>query len=482
MTKRRTKYANGTGAAGYLVSPAETMADYDIMLAKADKAANSDPALAITALGSQLLTAGLPYMQGMALPKPTAAYGKSNATGKIEAEAGEVVETPAGVPTELKGRKHEEGGVPLDVPGGTLIFSDRIMKDGKTMADRKKAREAKLNNISKLLVHTDKAISNTANRTKENLDREEAEDLKTQELFENFSNMFAWGTGRRGVGPNVLPMAPTSEEFPNLLNGYQEDIFDPSGVLKTAPIAVNPVEGQAITEDVLPEEALLSPETQAYIPQKKNTAGAFPSPTAGDLTGLIGDMISTFGPMKNTMENRAGDTKNINAFKDFGKDALKTNEGQLELIASQKANALRKNVDKAMTSKRADRNGARGINTQRALDLAIDSNVMDADSKVADVFSGATMGVLDKKAQLENMQDQVVMSGEQARDLGDRQDRDNFYTQKATDIATMGTGLQQTGKDINQILKNPAMLNLLNEMSKYFTVDARGNMVAKPAI
>jgi len=479
MGKRRKMYANGTGAAGYLQSPDETMADYNIMIAKADLAANSNPGLAIAALGSQLLTSALPAMQGIAAgPTPTAANGTSNAVGQIEAEGGEVVEAPGGKPTELKGPKHESGGVDMNVPAGTLIFSDRIMKDGKTMAERKKAREAKAASLEKLLVHTDKAISNTATRTKENLDREEAEDLRTQELFNNFANTFAYGTG-----PNRLPYPELAVDgFPSLVNGFEGDVFDPSSVLPIAPIAVNPEEGLAITGATLPEEAPLTPETLAYKPKATNKLGTLPTPTAGDITGLVGDLISTFGPMRNTLENRAGDTKNVNSFKDFGKDALETNAGQLALIASQKANALRNNSDKAMTSKRAARNGARGINTQRAMDLAIDSNVMDADSKVADVFSGQTMGVLDKKSQLENMRDHVVMSGEQGRDLADRQDRDNFYTQKAQDIATMGTGLQQTGKDINQILKNPVMLNLLNEMSKYFTVDAQGNMVAKPAI
>jgi len=532
--RKYKKYANGTGAAGYLESPSETMADYNIMLAEAEAMANSNIGLPITAIASQLLTAGLQGVAksgtpttGEATPE-TAANGSSNAQGKINAEGGEIVEPPQGMPVELQGNKHESGGVNVQVPPGTLIFSDRIKKNGKTMADRKKARETKLSNIEKLLVHNDKAIANTAKRTKESLEKEEEQDLALQEManiFESLQN-FAMGTGKKGVqtyangtgGDGTLTdedvtnnlvaqyLLRKANNAGNRLNSAiqgtdsifaneqaQTDSVNKSiansdavddialGVLGKAPIdptveAPAPLspnadkldDSMAVTEDVIAPDAPLK--------RKSN----LPSPTAGDVTGLIGNLVSTFGPMKNTLENRAGDTPNINAFKDFGKDALKTNEMQMDYIAGQKASNLNRVNSKAQGSKRALRNSARGINTLRAGDLAVDLGANEADSQVNDQFAKAMFDVLSQKTQLEATQDQVVMTGEQQRDLADRQDRDNFYTQKATDIATMGTGLQQTGKDINDILKNPVYLNLLNEMSKYFNVNAKGELEAKP--
>lgn len=485
--RKYKKYANGTGTAGYLESPSETMADYNIMLAEAEAMANSNIGLPITAIASQLLTAGLQGVAKSGIPTTgeatstaapvTAANGSSNAKGKINAEGGEIVETPQGMPVELKGNKHESGGMNIQVPQGTLIFSDRIKKNGKTMADRKKARETKFSNLEKLLVHSDKAIVNTAQRTKEALEKEEEEDLRTQELFDTFASAhnFALGTGPEGLSfldmlTSVLPKpaTDTTVENPSL----------------QATKEINPQGDLAITEGALPEYAPLSSdvlnETSITNPSTTKRKRNLPTPTAGDVTGLIGNLISTFGPMKNTLENRAGDTPNINAFKDFGKDALKTNEMQMDYVAGQKANNLNRINSKAQGSKRALRNSARGINTLRAGDLAVDLGANEADSQVNDQFAKAMFDILNQRTQLEATQDQVVMTGEQQRDLADRQDRDNFYTQKATDIATMGTGLQQTGKDINDILKNPIYLNLLNEMSKYFNVNAKGELEAKP--
>ena len=70
----------------------------------------------------------------------------------INAEGGEVVETPGGQPQELQGASHSQGGINMIVPNGTEIYSDRLVgADGKTMADRKKSRENQINKIQKLL-------------------------------------------------------------------------------------------------------------------------------------------------------------------------------------------------------------------------------------------------------------------------------------------------------------------------------------------
>jgi len=88
------------------------------------------------------------------------------------------------------------------------------------------------------------------------------------------------------------------------------------------------------------------------------------------------------------------------------------------------------------------------------------------------------MSIMAQKAQMENQQDQVVMQGEQNRDLADRQDRDNFFTQMAQDIATKGQGLQETGYDINKIKERNVIDNLLKQLSKYgISVDSSGLVV-----
>ena len=60
----RKKYANGTNANGmdpnnYIISPAEAMNDYNIMLAKAESEALSNPWLPITAMVGGLAQQGI---------------------------------------------------------------------------------------------------------------------------------------------------------------------------------------------------------------------------------------------------------------------------------------------------------------------------------------------------------------------------------------------------------------------------------------
>jgi len=192
---------------------------------------------------------------------------------------------------------------------------------------------------------------------------------------------------------------------------------------------------------------------------------------------LFGDLISTFGPMQNTKANRAGDTPNINAFKDFGQDAIDTNEDVLGLVKSQAANAETRLRRNAVATKRSARNTSRSINTQRATDTLIDLETNAQGLTVDDNLSKQMMQILGNKSNLQNVQDQVVMGGEQQRDLADRQDRDNFYTQMGQDVATKGQGIQTIGKDLNAMSENQMYMKMLNQMSKYFQFDSSGNII-----
>lgn len=72
-----------------------------------------------------------------------------------------------------------------------------------------------------------------------------------------------------------------------------------------------------------------------------------------------------------------------------------------------------------------------------------------------------------------------MAQGETARDIADRQDDDNFNTQLAQNLVGVGQGVQQIGKDLNQVQQNDVLLNLVNQLKKYgYTVDARGNVTS----
>ena len=49
-----------------------------------------------------------------------------------------MIETPNGMVSQLKGPSHENGGIDLNIPQNSDIYSKRIKIDGKTIAQRKK--------------------------------------------------------------------------------------------------------------------------------------------------------------------------------------------------------------------------------------------------------------------------------------------------------------------------------------------------------
>jgi hypothetical protein len=119
-----------------------------------------------------------------------------------------------------------------------------------------------------------------------------------------------------------------------------------------------------------------------------------------------------------------------------------------------------------------NRNSARGLNTMRALDLTVDNAISERQQSVYSAYAQQMMNILAQQAGMENQQDQVVMQGEQNRDLADRQDRDNYFSNMAQDIATKGTGMQKIGKDVNQMKTRNVTSNIMSELYPNFEISS----------
>lgn len=224
----RKKYANGSSAKGmdpnnYIISPAEALNDYNIMLAKAEAEANSNPWLPIVAIAGQAMQTGI-GIAGKFAGKPggtggttgdttaSAAMGMNNVQADVEVEGGEMYETPQGQVGEFQGPSHEQGGIPLevgqDVEEGTKVYSDRLKVGKKTLAERKATRERQIANLEKIASNSlaDAAVKNAAKRKMMAIQKEEAADLDFQEkvnnmqaIADNMVEAFACGTGMKGI-------------------------------------------------------------------------------------------------------------------------------------------------------------------------------------------------------------------------------------------------------------------------------------------
>jgi hypothetical protein len=577
----RRKYANGTGKTGvgpsnYIQNPAETLADYNIMLAKAEQEALSNPWLPIVgALGAvgQSVVGSLrgPATSSMAhgVDKPTeSANGNNNVQEDIEAEGGEMIETPAGQVQELKGPSHEQGGIPLqvnqDIPEGTKIYSDRLKVGNKTLAERKAARERQMANIEKSVSNgADLAIKNAAQRKIKAIEAEEASDLQFQENVNNMlemtkSAMKAFGTGTMGVqeyangtGPggirfakgfNLKMFQPYLQKYSESLGGTQPNIdwgdennvkaFQKSlgntddGILgkndfakASAPDFVKPEiadttfpsimndfnagpeipDTASLIKDGTEPTGVLAGMEKAYQDSlaKEDLPGTVVSralgktsklaqkyaqglPGAGDITKLVGNVMASTAGLKTAAEQRSTDVTNKNVYADIGKQSLKDIEDAKSTIESQKAAAIIKATAASRGGKKGARSSARGINQSRAMDWLYDTALNQTMAEISANATQQSVGLSTKSADINLQSDMYRGKGAADAALANEAQKDAYYNAVAQGRVDMAKGVQQTGKDINAMKQNDVITNLMQQFGKYVTVDAKGNIIAKP--
>lgn len=455
-TMKKIKYAFGTSKTNpvNIQSPNQAIAENDIMWAKAQEGVDSDFLIkALDALGGFALNTGLNMMGGSSMagdlksdstksrllkkniadPKSSmaadtigtrvAAYGGSN----IEVEGDEVAQYPTGDLVQFDGPRHENGGIDVNLPNGTDIYSDRISIDNKTMAQRKLEREKNAAKFAKMYEKNKSAdVKSTLDRILEINAQQEAFDLEIQ------------GTANR--------LTPQNGMTPKAADG-------------TGP-------GGVSTEDETFLNSLLS-----YF----QSAG---SPTGGDIIGTIGNLMQANNPRKLTLENRAGDQPNVNAFENYGKNALaKLDQAKGSLQGNLDSALL--DIDKsAQAATRTNSNGARSINTARALNLATQSVAQDAKAKANVGYANMLTQMLTGEAAMLNDIDARVMTGDQNANEADRMDRDAFFTQLSKDEVARGQAISGVGKNMNALKEREYNQNMLNAMFDYSKVNLKSGKMS----
>lgn len=386
----------------------------------------------------------------------------------VEVEGKEVAETPIGDLLQFMGPSHEQGGIDTTLPEGTEVYSKRIKVDGVSMADRKKKRRKREMTLESLIEEnmTDSILKGSLERTKNNNSIEEERDTSMQDfiggLLESLETEKAYG------GPVKKYMAG-GDVFSSLLgdpslqgtgfnpnpNAFQTQL--PDNFLSLAGDPTGNSGGGGIgsfLKNLLPGENSPGGSTGVGI-------------KGGDIISLLGNFYSPLKQKELTLENRAGDTPNVNFFEDFGKAALRTNEEAKGFAETIKDNQIQDLELNRRSNTQRNRTTARGVNTLRALDIASATQTNSANRKVNNDYATTIQALLGQQANLENTQDQIVAQGETNRDLADRQDRDNFFTQLAQNESDIGTAIQTTGKEVNDIAERDVIKNLLDQLSRH---------------
>ena len=491
-SSRKPKFSQGTGRSGivrnYLETPEEAAYETNIMAAKAAGEAENGWTQGLDLVGGMMVEYGSSQMgagggamksgmtQGVAAGSQNigqnAGQPANYRTGKgqrdqvqfknggvagqanAEIEGEEVIKTPQGDVMQAKGPSHEKGGIDVNLQKGTKVFSKRISKFNESMAERAMTREKKLKRVQGKLDKspTDRALKNTHKRVSETNAREEAQDLQMQEAI----NLMQSG----GEGDMPKLAGGTGAGGWEYMQGDADLDGDKDGGFS----------------DFLGSLMGNGTNGNSQGSAEKGSGGGM---GFGDALSMGGAAYSAIAGKKNTEENRAGDTANVNAYQDYGKDAIETNRKKVEFANQQKANKLKSLTDTAHASKKNNRKGARGINTTRALDFGADQVKNKSSNAIHNDYGDAMVNMLSTEAGLENDRDSKFMAGEQLRDLNDRKDRDNYFTQKGEDDASLGQGMQEIGKDFSQISNRKEERSLVNAQSTRFKWDENKGLTDK---
>ena len=472
--KNKIKFACG-GTDMNIDSPSEALAKAQRVSQDASMGSMYDPlvmglqglgGLAISK-GTGLLSQGIDEAGGLKgifkNIKDSFALG-GTAGASINAEGGEVIETPDGQMAELQGPSHEGGGMDMNVPQGTDIFSKRLKgEDGKTMAKRKIEREKNISRMQKLLDKdpNNPVLKKTMQRIMANNEKLDTKDVgqmnQMQELVNNVSKSFAFGgtvdeeeidpiTGK----PYPYPLGFKPPLFKERAGDIEEVIMTKKKpVINGQPPAYNGPPPPAYINGIPP--AYSGPPPPAYkAPQEKQAPPQGLGLTLGDTLGMAANLFGPIAQMKNARDNRNATPTEVNHYKNFGEESLKKLQGQYAFIDQLRDSKLNDAELSRQGTMNRNNGSARGINTQRALNLASDAQHNQGKNDIYDTFAAQTMGIIGQEAAQLGQNDQMRMRGEESRAEKELQNTDNYFNNRGRNISDMFAGFGQTGKALNQ--------------------------------
>lgn len=331
-----------------------------------------------------------------------------------EFEGGELAQLPDGQQMDINGPSHEQGGVDMIFPEGTFIFSDHLKgPDGKTMAEREKARQRKVKKVAKNFDELDLIDRFTLEKTLESALEERMKDVAIQEMA---STVEAYqGNDEYRSGGTVSP-----EKAKKILK---------HGTIK----------GKPLTD------------------KQKGYFGAI----AGKNKYALGAILGTAAPLVTTLLNRLGDKPVPNSFQNFGQSALDTQAKAFDTAAQTRDLGLQQNQLATQGQLNANRNRSRSLNTMSALDAVVTGQGQRQSDVVRGQYTSDLSRLFQQRAELENQADRGQMQGAQYAFDQNEMQRDNFFSQLGLSLGNLSEGLMamegiksKQGKEKYELLRD----------------------------
>lgn len=329
-------------------------------------------------------------------------------------------------------------------------------------------------------------------------------DIKKNEL--TFDDIFNPTKTERDISGNKEPLYKDSlagpvhqsalkkmEEWKKLINTKKEDVFTPpqqnvepikiplslrnlniklnKGVNYNEPIA--PKKPTSVEKTKTPNN--LDSVSKALLKGLNKLGRNLPNPIDIYSGIQLRKGIDDIGRITN--EQFGNTDVNINPYLQYGLSALDKIEQSKQYADRQRYNQMQDLELARNSSINRNQNSARSVNTLRALNNMTDDYLNRQERNVDNYFNQQMLNLLGQQANVQNNRDQMVMTGEYQRDLADRQDRDNYYTNKAKDQASEFLGEQTFAKFLSDVWRNNVAENLVDGMSMYgFGIDPFGEL------
>lgn len=478
-------------------SPDETLAENRHRWAEArDKAANSTEVKVLQALSdiSGLVSAGAQaYGSGNwgGFARPLSDTANRYSTGgmvPVEVEGQEMYETPQGQVGTFEGPSHESGGIPVSMPEGTKIYSQRVEEQGQSMAERKRRRDAALRNAELELERrpTDPIAKRTLKRIQDINAEEDARDMEVQSLLHEATQQIAESFGSGGYIHDDPQAGKRRIILPEEEEMRRRHLYTFDGAAEPVsprPSAVPPrrnLERMAYVKPIIPKpESTIDGKLHLdgiYDQGKQSGSSKFGNlkEGVGTATMGVGDIIKAYAHInavneaeRNQLGYEASQQPFRNQYQHFGQNAIAEAEAQKPYIQQQLDHQLKQLRLQTNADKTRLRNTAGSVNTLRALDVASEEQHQIGVANAYQQAAQQMQAVRQQLAALQNERDAKVMAGEDDRDLNQREQEAQNYKNRQTIISSRHKALESIGTIANNFQQNKATQDLLNKYSKY---------------
>lgn len=415
---------------------------------------------------------------------------KNSNNPNAELEKKEVFQMPNGETDQVNGPTHENGGVPVNIPEGTRIWSDRLKKDGKTFA--KLAAKYKTDKEDKILKDTNSSRRSIESAKLNSLSKNiqlnklfnEQESLK-QKKINNYIKKYG-GTQKYPNGgyiegsfddPNILP-ASQDEVNAQMLNNIQmkypqfnapemQSPYQWTELTENTNLPPLDVYDTDLTPGYNPNFPSKSPQPQLKTPDVINQVNQLPE----QKSSIVGKMIRGYNENKDKINNIGGQAAlfglnnigNLSYLINEGKDYDKVNYGSVspELMTDRDSvNQINRSYNTALYNMK--NTGNMRQSGQVALAGEKMKQTANAKERIANVNTGIKnqFNQYNKELQVRGMQDEAANKGE-------------AYTNYYSALGSIGQNVALQTRDYKQQAMDQKKLNLVKDIFPDYQFDPK---------